>query len=243
MIHYETKAVAFIDLLGFKSIVCAAETDPNALIKVQEVVTLLNTTVPNLNQGIDPIVPIEVIPKHTYFSDSIVLSAPLCFTSEKGKKYDGLSSVVMRSIQIFHTLLRSKYLVRGGITIGSAWHDPNNIVGPAFIRALKLEEMASYPRIMLSNEAYEHWEKNISEYNSMCYVYEGVSMVNVLHEYFIENRDQHGALESIYRLYDETIKQSLLDPDLKDGPRQKWKWFQKYFQYERDRLGYLPPAS
>ena len=53
-------------------------------------------------------------------------------------------------------------------------------------------------------------------------------MVNVLHEYYIENKHLHGGVENTYRLYGEIINESLLDPKLKDEPRKKWEWFKEY---------------
>lgn len=243
MITFEKRAVAFIDLLGFTKMVEAAEGRAEALAELQKVVDLLGKAVPGLNSSVDAKVPVKAIPEHTYISDSIILSAPLAATDEDGRQYDGLSSVVMRCIQINHLVLRSGYLLGGGITIGSCWHNGANIIGSAYMDAYKLEQASHQPRIQLSKEAFDHWNQAEADLNKrigiglppnyMVRVYQDVPMVNGLHEHYIENRETHGALEDTYKAYDATIKKRV--GELGGSAKEKWEWFQRYFNDEAKR--------
>ena len=76
-IEFEDRAVAFIDVLGFKSIVNFATQDTNKLNELSDLIILLESVVPNLDGTVDSRVPKSLIPKHIYISDSIILSAPL----------------------------------------------------------------------------------------------------------------------------------------------------------------------
>ena len=124
-IEFENRAVAFIDVLGFKSIVKNASKNGNKLEELKDLIVLLETVVPNLDGTVDSNVPQDLIPKHIYISDCIILSTPL--KSDKMPNYQGLSVLVMRVIQISHFLLSRGYLIRGGVSIGPAWHTDSNI--------------------------------------------------------------------------------------------------------------------
>ncbi|WP_228014179.1 hypothetical protein, partial [Vibrio sp. OPT46] len=56
---------------------------------LRDLIGTLENALPNLNSKVNSDVPTELIPKHIYISDSIILSAPL--SSEKMKGYCGLS--------------------------------------------------------------------------------------------------------------------------------------------------------
>jgi hypothetical protein len=113
-IEFENRAVAFIDVLGFKSIVCDATQDEHRLNELKDLIDVLESAVPNLNGQVNSSVSKNLIPMHIYISDSIILSAPL-----ESDENHGLSTLVMRVIQISHILFSKGYLIRGGISIGS----------------------------------------------------------------------------------------------------------------------------
>lgn len=48
-IHFEDRAVAFIDILGFKTIVDCAQETPDNLSVLQELITTLETAIPSHN--------------------------------------------------------------------------------------------------------------------------------------------------------------------------------------------------
>lgn len=146
-IQFEDRAVAFIDVLGFKKVVDAADQERSKHTELEALVDLLESVVPKLDETVDRAVPNDLLPRHIYISDSIILSAPL--TSSEISSYRGLSILVMRVIQISHMLLSKGYLLRGGISVGPVWHTTQNIVGPAYQEAYRIETETLVPRVEL----------------------------------------------------------------------------------------------
>jgi len=162
-ITFENKAVAFIDVLGFSSLVDDASKKEEMMAQLQSLVDLFKSVVPELDKTVDKSVPLRLIPKHIYISDSIILSAPLSDSSVPG--YNGLEVLVMRCIQLTHHFLSSGYLLRGGIAIGKVWHGTSNIVGPAYQEAYKLEnnpkKKLESPCILLSESSVKKWNHGL----------------------------------------------------------------------------------
>ena len=130
MIEFENRAVAFIDVLGFKALVNSATDNPDSLTQLSNLIVLLEKAVPRFDAQVDHSVPSHLIPKHNYISDCIILSAPLSDTARRN--YNGLDILIMRVIQLTHFFLNAGYLIRGGISVGKVWHTDPNIVGPAY---------------------------------------------------------------------------------------------------------------
>lgn len=136
-VKFEKRAVAFIDILGFKALVEEAAICVEASGRLSRLVKVLETAVPALNCKVKKDAA-YLIPDHIYISDCIILSAPL--EDESRKDYSGLDAVVMRVIQLSHVFLDAGYIIRGGVAIGDVWHFKNNIVGPAYQEALDIEK-------------------------------------------------------------------------------------------------------
>lgn len=232
-IVFEERAVAFIDVLGFKSVV--ENSGGSNLNFLEELVETLETAVPGLDGTVDPKVPKELIPKHISISDSIILSAPL--TSNKMNSYCGLSTLVMRAIQLTHIFLAKGYLIRGGITIGQVWHTDSNIVGPAYQDAYLIETKTGVPRIELSEKAKEYWLQRNGDSNSMCLQYRDRFMVNGLHDYYIQD-GTHGAAERAFESYRSTIKQNIAT-EVVDSVQYKWWWFGEFLDSEIERNQFI----
>jgi hypothetical protein len=228
-IKFEKRAVAFIDVLGFKSVVGKGAQNNYKLL--QELVCTLETAVPKLNESVASDVPNELIPKHFYISDCIILSAPL--TANSDENYCGLDIVIMRAIQLTHIFLNKGYLIRGGISIGDLWHTESNIIGPAYQEAYSIETKTKAPRIELSDTAKTRWEernKNSSIPNYMCLTYDERFMVNGLHDYYIQ-ADKN--LEAVFKEYASTVEKNKKSAD--DNVNLKWSWFEKFLESESAR--------
>jgi len=182
-ITFEKRAVAFIDVLGFKSVVEHSYKD---LAELEELIKVLRTAVPSLDGSVDKSVSKELIPRHIYISDSIILSSPL--RSKLMDNYKGLSILVMRVIQLTHILLNKGYLIRGGISIGDVFHSDSNIIGTAYQEAYSIESQTIVPRVELSSVAMKHWIKTEGNDSTMCLDYKNCFMVNGLHDYYIQDK-------------------------------------------------------
>lgn len=224
-ISFDQRAVAFIDVLGFGGLVNASASTPSDLKKLDSLVELLSSAIPSLDRQVEPAVPVEAIPRHIYISDSIILSAPSLTIGTS--KYDGLGSVVMRSIQIAQLLLGHGFLVRGGIDIGPAWHGESNIVGPAYQNAYFIECSRRDPGIALSAAATKAWQAGTLANSSMCLERDGAWIVNPLEEAYFPNAADHGGIEQTYRSF-QKIAASKVGTALNDKARAKWQWFQGF---------------
>lgn len=235
-IKFEDRAVAFIDILGFKEAVDAARQGGNSHTDLEILIDLLETAVPNLDGTVDPTVPKDLFPKHIYISDCIILSAPLI--SSQMPSYRGLTILVMRVIQISHMLLSKGHLFRGGISVGPVWQTESNIVGPAYQEAYQIETKTLVPRIELSASAKSHWNGTEGSSNKMCLDYMNRFMVNVLHDYYILNKS-HGAVERAYESYRRIIDSNLSGSNHPEPVRYKWWWFKEYLESEVKRNVYI----
>jgi len=223
-ITFDNRAVAFVDVLGFKALVNSAAGN-NDLASLEELVSLLSTAIPSFDATVDKSVPKSLIPRHIYISDCIILSAPM---SHPTYHYDnGLSIVVMRVIQLSHLLLRAGYLIRGGISVGNVWHSESNIVGPAYQEALALEQGGQEPIVVLSASAVKCWEGE----SRMCLQQDGKVFVNGLFDYYIPNSTEYGVIDRTYKHYAELAEKRLCE-GLIPSAKEKWQWFKDFVQAE-----------
>lgn len=228
-INFEERAVAFIDVLGFSSLVEKAVMGDSEREQLQFLVSLLEDVIPILDAGVEQTVPKHLVPKHIYISDSIILSAPI--NDRAIKRYSGLEIVVMRAIQLTHRFLEAGYLLRGGISVGKVWHGESNIVGPAYAEAFKIENTGCKPCIVLSKSASRLWEKGFGASSRMCVLDHGSLMVNGLHDFYVPDK-LHGGIERAYKKYTQLVEKQI-NSSLPKGPKAKWKWFSYYLKRER----------
>lgn len=234
-LNFEERAVAFIDILGFKNIVNLAASDSRKQNELGKLISLLSNAVPQLNLMLHINVPKEIIPEYIYISDCIILSTPL-LSKERGN-HRGLSILVMRVIQIANLMRSNGYLIRGGISVGQVWHSESNIVGPAYQEAYKIETETVVPRVVLSSAAREIWIKTEGHGNSMCLDYKGCFMVNLLHDYYIR-KSSPLPLGQILNDCRKMIE-SNLKLEFEDHVRYKWWWFMEYLEWEVDRNNFM----
>ena len=240
-IQFEERAVAFIDVLGFKDLVKKAANNSCELKKLQELFDLLSSAIPKLDNDVHESVPKDLIPKHIFISDSIILTAPLEHKATlHGSVYNGLEIVVMRCIQLTYRFLELGYLLRGGIEIGQVWHDESNIIGPAYQEAYKLEAIiASVPRIILGESATRHWEQTFKSRNRLCIERDGACMVNGLHDAYMYGVEENISIKEIIDKYEEYIEivEEKINSDIGAKEKAKWHWFLAWLKYEQT----LPP--
>jgi hypothetical protein len=172
---YENRFIAFIDLLGFDSLVERSESEADLPEKIFSALTSLQPkrieeeAYASINYEICPSEEIENVREIlkimtqnmknmnpvtiTYFSDSLVLSAKSDDVIASQLILDLLAKL---SIQLWsdHALL-----LRGGITEGKLIHTENGpLFGPAMNRAYFLEsKMAKHPRILIDMPCLEKY--------------------------------------------------------------------------------------
>lgn len=169
---YEERIVAFIDILGFKSLICESVQNQGITKSILEA---LNSILPsNLQKDAFGTLHLEKVPEAekeealedfrlfteamqslhevriNYFSDCVVLSADAQNVIASQTVIDLVGKLTMRLWQD-HNLL-----TRGGITKGPLVHVVNGpLFGPSLVYAYELESKeAVYPRILIDIECY-----------------------------------------------------------------------------------------
>lgn len=239
VMKFSQHAVAYLDVLGFKAFVKNAEEDPECLTRLKR---LFDEVIPrqiSLDGSLSQY-PKNLAIECLSFSDSIVISAPISCDSS----YPALIAVSIKVMQIAHAFLDMKLLVRGGIAVGNVYRTPSNILGTGYQDAVKMEQIAGNPQIVLHDSAEKELNalvRNVSHRYSI-YAKNEVGQV-ILNSIFPEKSylpDEEGDLGKCFMKYRGIIEENINGiVDLR--AREKWIWFArlfnqnvKYFYY---RLG------
>jgi|HubBroStandDraft_1064217.scaffolds.fasta_scaffold02547_4 hypothetical protein len=137
--EYKERYVAFLDLLGFKALVCAAESDENEHSRLRYVLELLNQTLCSVPRwGF----------RFSHFSDCIIITSDVA--------PEALETIFSSVETLTRNLLQYDVLVRGGMTRGGAFHSQQYVYGTAVSRAAVMEkEQAQAPLVLLAPEVYQ----------------------------------------------------------------------------------------
>lgn len=239
--HFENRAVAVLDVLGFKKLIEAAERGSDNG-KLTALLTVIESHVRWDNDELSRAIPIDICPKYTFISDSLILSVPL-----EADGYDGLTIVTIKAIQVAHKLLEMGHLVRGGISVGSAWHSLSNIFGSGYIIAYQAEQTATHPCIVLTKPAIEHLAVAVhrgANVKSLGYwlQQDGEYMVDTLFPLLIRGIEQFGRIEDAFQQYKSHIYGTLALAKPGSPERGKWEWMADFFNcaLSRHRLKCQP---
>ena len=149
---YENRLVAFIDILGWTSVV---RTSPEDREKTQKLGLALNT-IRGLTQQSEWMENNSDTngwpgdPKITQFSDCLIISTRDDFYG----KTHLINTLGFLSMSLLHQGL----LLRGGLTIGKLYHQESMVFGPALLKAHELESRSAvYPRIIIELVLSERW--------------------------------------------------------------------------------------
>jgi len=230
---FEQRAVAFLDVLGFKEIVSAAEKTQAGFDRLASLDAVINGHVRWDNQRLKAEVPKEAHPKYIFISDSIVISTPLVVSIER---VDGLDILVIKCTQIAQKLLEMGLLVRGGISIGNVWHSGSNIFGSAYIEAYQIEQQTKRPRIMLSERASKLWRQPSRFAPELCLPEGKVNIVDILHVAYLRTNAAGIPMESSFAQFRVHIT-SNIELLQKREERSKWIWFAGFFNEAVTRHG------
>ena len=143
---YSNRIIAFIDVLGFGTLVESSATAENggaeAIKRISEaILESLDELAWHTSKEVPPFA-------LTQFSDSFVISC-----ESKGPPSRDLLFFSNAVRNVIDSFLRSSLLLRGGITRGLLVHNEKLLFGPAMNRAYFLEnEIAQTPRIIVDPE-------------------------------------------------------------------------------------------
>lgn len=137
-LEYERRIVLFYDLLGWRSEVHGAGTDPRKVARLASVVRMFNAQIASARR--------QLPGAHlTSFSDNVVFSTPY----DPGQ----LLWTLQGAATVQFGLAVQGFWLRGGVTVGDLYHDEFVVFGPGLVRAHHLEStVATYPRILVDPE-------------------------------------------------------------------------------------------
>lgn len=129
---YEDRAVAFIDILGFKNLVRDGRV--STILNAMEIIKRRIREIEGVRE-----VKVDI----SQFSDCLILSAP--------NNKSGLPYLVHFASLVASELFLNGIWCRGGITTGQIYHKGSVAFGQALIDAYNLEsQLAVYPRILIT---------------------------------------------------------------------------------------------
>ena len=139
-INYKKSFCAFLDILGFQSLVNSNEGKS----KLEHYFWLVNSRRDYL-KGIQDKTDIKILG----VSDSIIMSYELVDDFEKD--IDRFRHFLLAIALIQSSFATHNIWLRGGVSIGDVAFEPDEsfIVGRGYIQAYKLEQVAKYPRVIL----------------------------------------------------------------------------------------------
>ena len=221
---FEKRAVAFLDVLGFKGLVENAEAQPRAFVQFESLITVIEDHVRWDNASLSLEVPPDAAPKYLFISDSIILSAPLVHD-----KYDGMVTITLKAIAIAQKLLEMGVLVRGGIAVGNVRHELFNIFGTGYNSAYQAEQEAKHPRIMLTKEAASRINTAMQITTPLSELGlwledAGDTIVDILHPSHISGLHNYGHQEDVFVKYRSYIVNTLEQLQPGCAARGKWEW-------------------
>ncbi|HET6407438.1 MAG TPA: hypothetical protein VFG14_06120 [Chthoniobacteraceae bacterium] len=144
---YSEHLIAFIDILGYSELVAQADFD-----EVDRCVRIFLDAFAARD-------PDQWLGRRTtYFSDTIVTTIPVIHPKSgpqlHGLLFHEINALCLAQADLFDRL---GVIVRGGLTVGNLIHDETRIFGPAVIQAYKLEQSASFPRIVVDRRLFTRY--------------------------------------------------------------------------------------
>ncbi|TBG25383.1 hypothetical protein ELG79_09015 [Rhizobium leguminosarum] len=222
---YRDRVVAFVDILGFSSLVRSADQDPELRRKIVHALRQVSIV-----KG-----PIEgdTSFRAQNFSDCLILTAD--------NTAAGLWRILFAISDLTWYLLDIGVLLRGGVTIGNVHHDDEVAYGVGINEAYRLEDkIADVPRVLLDEKVMEACQ-TYAENNEVASAYlnarilkdtDGYHFLNFLLDVSLFNQrgnpadtalHAHGLFVDGTRVLNEL--QKMLDGSLDDPrvyPKVKW---------------------
>lgn len=248
---YEERYVAFVDILGFRSLVRESETNRT---RFEQLLGVLDSLATNrrlseaisrgasnrLGAAFSPLIgnpeisgliarPIHV----SMFSDSIVVSTP--------PSYPGLVANLKIVTALALQILELGALTRGGLVKGLVCQGEDYLFGPAVVMAYDLERtVAKYPRIIVGDEVMASIRDDVlsSEYHLSEYIRpdsDGLNYVDVLRAGFAWNVLQVSGLPLLSRL--RPSMERIISAPRDEPARAKTDWFVEYCNLFLNEVG------
>lgn len=158
--------ILFLDILGYKTLLENKEDFKNLFLAINNI-RKQNIPKFQVKYGLDKNSPsMEAVPIMTSFSDCIVLSVPVNEIKEPFDIGHAVHILLSYLQQIADSLMTGGFILRGGLTRGNLYHTTGIVFGKALIEAYELEKKAKNPRILVSDQLAEEYNKSKYDQNN-----------------------------------------------------------------------------
>lgn len=213
---YVNKAVAFIDLLGFKEI----NENPDAKPTIHDLLTTNNQFVDIINTiNNEHALDCEI----RIFSDSVYFSYSI----------ENIYKLIIDLKEISYKVATKGFFFRGAITVGNIYDSGKTMYGPAIIEAYNLEsKIATYPRIIIDDDTFNNFIRTnkyfdkIRTRNLIAKDFDGNYFINFLSRTNTEIINPQELSEIRYY-----IKKLYVTNKNKPNILMKYLWLINYFNY------------
>ncbi len=226
-INGENCYVAFIDILGFKSLV-----NKNDIMYIKSVFDDLAKTRKDIfdeHNILDIDSEFAEMIKFVYvrfMSDSIIIAIPSRFR-------DSLSFIGDWCRRMQCNLLEKQVICRGAISIGEFYGDEEIMFGKGLVKAYSLESNhAIYPRIVLSGSVIKDYLYKVKT-TSIIYITDFI-LQDIDDWFYIDYKMWIGDNDNPMHDVSEFIENTLFREDLSLNIRDKYLWLKKYWSLDDD---------
>jgi hypothetical protein len=160
--------VCFIDVLGFSNDILEnwhnLESDPlEKILSIKDKMPIFDNTSEESDS--------KSYRKYVCRVNTVSDSVTICFGYDKniivGDMVLGLEAVIDNISYIWSTFINAGYTIRGAIDYGDIYWDTNELIGPAFINAYRLEsEVAKNSRVIVSSNLNRELKNLFVNYES-----------------------------------------------------------------------------
>jgi hypothetical protein len=227
---FQDRAVAFVDVLGFREKLNEFEKDikpksgEDGEFLVSELVNEFIDTVKNVTDLLD-----SGNFQYYLFSDNI------CITVDYIENPDLLISLLYAVNELFYSFAQKGYFLRGGIDVGKFVDEKQIALGMPLASAYTMEsKFAIYPRVLISENLYKVIKDNYEEARFI--QFSGVAEDKLIHHncefHFLNpfyNVFTKEDKTKFFRDYKEKIEHNLLLNKKKEQIQIKYQWLAEQF--------------
>jgi len=147
---YETRVVAFIDILGFKNSIDKSNKDE------KEYERILQTLIDLKEFFIKPKDDYEIKADRALNADTqIIQVSDSLIISRLAEEQGGIFYMLTDCAFAIHLLISNGFLCRGAIKVGNMYHKDTTLFGDAFVKAYLAESEERLPIIKFDNDLFE----------------------------------------------------------------------------------------
>ena len=241
---YETRVVAFIDILGFKESVDRSTKSKKEFDRILKTLTELKEFFlrPKSEYSLKEENEFGFDTQITQVSDSLIISRVI---HEKGGIYSMLSDCSFA----IHLLIENEFLCRGAVKVGKMYHHGSILFGEAYLKAYAAEANERLPIVKFdellfdivklspvgTNKGFEEWEVNFIKKNCKQLI-TGIYYV----DYFTDYDDRVGGGDGSAYIHYSKLREIILNGlkiPKEQNAYEKYRWAADQFNHTAQMFG------